>query len=336
MAKEVTMKDIAACLGISTVSVSKALTGKDGVSSQMRDMIRQKAEEMGYMYSATKSGKESRKFNIGVLVDAHYVQEQSGNFYFKMYQSIVLKLAQNHYSGILEILTEDMLQKMELPKVITDQKVDGIISLGKIEESYLKKVQETNLPLVYLDYYDQNMDIPSVITDNTYGTYMLMDYLIRKGHKKIAYVGDIHATPSILDRYLGYLRGLIEHHLSFREEYVICDRDKRGQYIDPVLPKDMPTAFVCNCDDIAKMLMEKLTALGYSLPDDISVVGFDNAPIAELTTPGLTTVQVDMDSMTQMSCDLLLRMIAGETDIHGRKVISGQLIIRDSVCDVKE
>ena len=336
MAKEVTMKDIAASLGISTVSVSKALSGKDGVSDEMRASIKQKALEMGYRYSITKSEKEGKKYIIGVLVEEHFIRDQTSNFYFKMYQSIIMKLSQNSYSGILEILTADMLGREELPKIITDQKVDGIIALGKINGAYLKKVRQTKLPLVYLDYYDRDMEVPSVITDNVYGTYMLMNHVIGMGHKKIAYVGDIYATPSILDRYLGYIRGLIMHNIPIRDDYLICDRDQNGTYLDLEMPEDMPTAFVCNCDEIASILINKLKDLGYCVPEDISVVGFDNTSLAEFTAPKLTTIQVDVDSMTQTACDILIRMICGEQGIHGRKVISGHLIIRDSVCNVKQ
>lgn len=336
MAKDVTMKDIAQAMGISTVSVSKALTDKDGVSAEVRHAIKKKAEEMGYRYSATKSGKETRNYNIGVLVEEHFIGGKTSAFYFKMYQSIVMKLSKSGYSGILEILTEDMIISGELPQMITDNKVDGIITLGKIQSAYLRKLRNCDTPIVYLDYYDRNMEVPSVITDNVYGTYTMMNHVVGKGHKKIAFVGDIYATPSILDRYLGYLRGMIVHGLEVNPDYLICDRDEKGVYLDLQLPEDMPTAFVCNCDEIALVLIEKLQRLGYRIPEDVSVAGFDNSTMAEFSNPKLTTVQVDVETMTETACDLLIRMIRGEKGIHGRKVISTKLIIRNSVNDITQ
>lgn len=331
MAKDVTMQDIAKALGISTVSVSKALTDKDGVSSEMRATIKRKAEEMGYRYSVTKSGKEGKNYNIGVLVEDHFIKDQTSAFYFKMYQSIIMKLPKNNYSGILEILTQDKIKSGVLPKIITDKKVDGLIALGKIESRYLRALRETGIPIVYLDYYDRHMEVPSVTTDNVYGTYMLMNHIVRMGHRKIAFVGDIEATPSILDRYLGYMRGLIVNNINVPTDYLICDRDAEGSYIEMKLPEDMPTAFVCNCDHVALFLIENLKKMGYRVPEDVSVVGFDNSPFAEYADPKLTTVEVDVDTMTETACDLLVSMIRGEKNIHGRKVISGKLIIRDSV-----
>lgn len=331
MAKDVTMQDIAKELGISTVSVSKALTDKDGVGSEMRAAIKKKAEEMGYRYSVTKSGKEGRNYNIGVLVEEHFIKDNTSAFYFKMYQSIVMKLPKNNYSGILEILTADKIKSGILPKIITDKKVDGLIALGKIESNYLKMLREIGIPIVYLDYYDRHMEVPSVTTDNVYGTYMLMNHIVRMGHRKIAFVGDIEATPSILDRYLGYMRGLIVNNISVPADYLICDRDAEGSYIDMKMPAEMPTAFVCNCDHVALFLIENLKKAGYRVPEDVSVVGFDNSPFAEYADPKLTTVEVDVDTMTETACDLLVSMIRGEKNIHGRKVISGRLIIRESV-----
>ncbi len=331
MAKDVTMQDIAKELGISTVSVSKALTDKEGVSSEMRAAIKRKAEEMGYRYSVTKSGKEGKNYNIGILVEDHFIKDQTSAFYFKMYQSIIMKLPKNNYSGILEILTSDTIRSGVLPKIITDKKVDGLIALGKIESRYLRQLRETGIPIVYLDYYDRHMEVPSVTTDNVYGTYMLMNHIVRMGHRKIAFVGDIEATPSILDRYLGYMRGLIVNNLNVPTDYLICDRDAEGAYIEMTMPEDMPTAFVCNCDHVALFLIDNLKKMGYRVPEDVSVVGFDNSPFAEFSDPKLTTVEVDVDTMTETACDLLVSMIRGEKNIHGRKVISGKLIIRDSV-----
>ena len=334
MAKDVTMRDIAKELGISTVSVSKALTGKEGVSNEMRALIKDKAEEMGYRYSATKSGKEGKSYNIGVLVEEQFIEIHTSAFYFKMYQSIVIQLSKCGFSAMLELLTAEVLESGALPGILVDKKVDGIITLGKIEENYLRKIRETQIPLVYLDYCDDHLDVPSVTTDNLYGTYLLTDYLARMGHQKIAFVGGILATPSIMDRYLGYQRGLLFHQLAAEADYVINDRSDDGKYIDLQLPVHMPTAFVCNCDDIAYVLMEQLKSKGYRIPEDISVVGFDNSTFAIYANPKLTTIEVDVDAMTEKACRLLIRIMKGEENIKGRTIISGKMIVRDSVAKI--
>lgn len=335
MAKNVTMRDIAKKVGVSTVTVSKALTDKDGVGSELRAVIKATAEEMGYTYSGIGDGfRRGRSYNIGVIVEEHYVDNSTTvfPFYMKMYNSINKQMSQFHYSVIMEAITSKMLAEHRMPDIVTERKVDGVIVLGQMKSDYLKVLRENKLPVVYLDFYDSTMEVPSVINDNMYGTYMLTNYLVSMGHKKIAYVGSIDATASILDRYLGYYRSLLTHQLKMPDDYIIPDRDDEGYFIDLQMPKEMPTAFVCNCDGTANLLMKLLISRGYRIPQDISVVGFDNYSAEfDYNLPKLTTIEVNIEEMTKNAVEMIIRLLKGEENLGGRKVISGKLIIRGSV-----
>lgn len=335
MAKNVTMRDIAKKVGVSTVTVSKALTDKDGVGSELRAVIKATAEEMGYTYSGIGDGfRRGRSYNIGVIVEEHYVDNSTTvfPFYMKMYNSINKQMSQFHYSVIMEAITSKMLAEHRMPDIVTERKVDGVIVLGQMKSDYLKVLRENKLPVVYLDFYDRTMEVTSVINDNMYGTYMLTNYLVAMGHKKIAYVGSIDATASILDRYLGYYRSLLTHQLKMPDDYIIPDRDDEGYSIDLQMPKEMPTAFVCNCDGTANLLMKLLISRGYRIPQDISVVGFDNYSAEfDYNLPKLTTIEVNIEEMTKNAVEMIIRLLKGEENLGGRKVISGKLIIRDSV-----
>jgi len=329
------MKDIATRLGVSTVTVSKALTDKDGVGDELRGIVKETAKQMGYRYNVTaKALKDGKSYNIGVILEGHYIDVQNDVFYMKMYQNIIRILAKSNYSGIMELITPEMYTNMTLPNIVVENKVDGIIVLGQMKSDYLKIIRESEIPIVYLDFYDRQMEVDSVITDSVYGTYMLTNYIVSKGHTKIAYVGSIHATASILDRFLGYYRSLLVNNIPFREEYIISDRGEDGLFIDLELPEDMPTAFVCNCDELAYILMERLKKMGYRVPEDISVVGFDNYTFAGYSSPKLTTVEVNVEAMALTAVETLIKRILGEKSTQGRKVISGNLIIRDSVADL--
>ena len=329
------MRDIAKKVGVSTVTVSKALTDKDGVGSELRAVIKATAEEMGYTYSGIGDGfRRGRSYNIGVIVEEHYVDNSTTvfPFYMKMYNSINKQMSQFHYSVIMEAITSKMLAEHRMPDIVTERKVDGVIVLGQMKSDYLKVLRENKLPVVYLDFYDRTMEVPSVINDNMYGTYMLTNYLVAMGHKKIAYVGSIDATASILDRYLGYYRSLLTHQLKMPDDYIIPDRDDEGYSIDLQMPKEMPTAFVCNCDGTANLLMKLLISRGYRIPQDISVVGFDNYSAEfDYNLPKLTTIEVNIEEMTKNAVEMIIRLLKGEENLGGRKVISGKLIIRDSV-----
>ncbi len=332
MGKKVTMRDIAKRLSISTVTVSKALGEKDGVSESLRGTIKQLASEMGYSYTSLSENEQLLKdYNIGIIVASNYMQEGTYPFYFKMYQSIVRYLSSHKYSGIMELITPLMREKKILPNIASGKKVDGIIVMGQLNSEYLELLKGKKIPLIYLDFYDKNEQENSVITDNVYASYLLTNYVVEMGHEKIAFVGNIYATSSILDRYLGYYRSLLMNGIAVREDYLISDRGEDELFIDLKFPKDMPTAFVCNCDEIAYVLMEKLKERGYRIPEDISVVGFDNYTLAGYTSPKLTTVEVNIEAMTKHAVDLLVGQIEGRSVEKGRRLISGKLIIRDSV-----
>lgn len=339
MAKSVTMHDIAKEMGVSTVTVSKALNNKEGVGGSLRAAIRKKAKEMGYQFTlANKAMRDDTSKTVGVLVDALYVvRDKNPNtspFYLRMYQNVVVALAEYGYSAILEVITDEMIAKKAMPKVLLDNKVDSIIVMGPIREKYIQLIRNVDLPVVHLDFYDEDSDIPSVVTDNMYGTYILTQHLIEMGHRKIAFLGSVDATSSILDRYLGYLRALMANHIALRQDYLIPDRGADGIFVDFELPlADMPTAFVCNCDDAGYVLMERLRKEGYRIPEDISVVGFDNYTFLSFAFPRLTTIEVDVVEMSHKAIDLLVSMMRGADKTGSRIIVSGRFIQGDSVAE---
>jgi LacI family transcriptional regulator len=205
--KNVTMRDIARSLDISTVTVSKALSDKDGVSTELKDKIKSVAEDMGYRYnSLAKSMKEGKSYNIGVIIADKFIKDDVDAFYLKMYHNVVKALSKANYYGIMEIVSTKAEKDLTIPNVISDNKVDGVIVLGQMWPQYLAVIKRTSLPLVFLDFYDEQLDVDSVISDSFYGAYTLTNHVISLGHKEIGFVGNIFATSSILDRYLGYYK----------------------------------------------------------------------------------------------------------------------------------
>lgn len=331
----VRMKDIADALNISTVTVSKALSGKEGVSIELREKIKETAEVMGYRYNTFAKGmKEGKSYNIGVLIAERYTINDGDAFYLKIYQNIVKVLSKGNYYGIMELVNGEAENNNIIPNVILDNKVDGIIVLGQMKSKYLETIYKSKVPLVFLDFYEEMMDVDSIISDSFYGAFTITNHLIAKGHKDIGFIGNIYATNSILDRYLGYQKALIISKIPFKEQWIISDRCEDGKYIDIKLPKEMPTAFVSNCDSVAYIFINKLKKAGYKVPEDISVVGYDNDIFATLSTPKLTTIEVDTQTMAETAIGSIMRKIQGEQRSLGRKVIGGNLIVRDSVSEI--
>lgn len=306
------MRDIAERLGVSSVTISKALNDKEGVSGELKEKIKSVAAEMGYRFNThAKSMKEGLAYNIGVVIPERFTGTTQA-FYLQFYQQLSKVMDRHHYSGILHILSQDDENQLVLPRVYNEKKVDGFIILGQISKRYVEEIQSIESPVIFLDFYtDQNI-IDSVLTDNFFGIYEITNYLIKNGHKKIAFVGNVYATSSIQDRFLGYYKSLLEHRIDLPDDYVIKDRDERGNYIDIDFPDNMPTAFVCNNDEVAYNLINSLRKNGFRVPDDCSVVGFDNSIYATLTDPPLTTVEVDMEEMSKVTIKFLMEKLKNE------------------------
>lgn len=331
MKSNVTMRDIAERVGVSSVTISKALNDKEGVSDELKEKIKIIAEEMGYRFNThAKSMKEGLSYNIGIVIPERFTGSTQA-FYLQFYQVLSKVMGTYRYSGILHLLSQEDEKQLVLPRIYNEKKVDGFIILGQISMEYVEEIQKIDSPVVFLDFYTNQNEIDSVLTDNFFGVYDITNYLIKNGHRNIAFVGNVYSTSSIQDRFLGYYKSLLEHRIEIRNDYVIKDRDESGKYIDIDFPKDMPTAFVCNNDEVAYNVINALQKKGYNVPEDCSVVGFDNSIFATLTEPLLTTIEVDMDKMSKVAVKLILEKLKNPNKKFGRTLVEGKIIYRDSV-----
>lgn len=339
MAKAVKLSDIAERVGVSTVTVSKALSGQKGVSEEVRKKIRSIAEELGYQQpSAARKSQNHRNFNIGILISERFLVKYE-SFYWQMYQAVATRATAEECFTMLEVIGKAEEENGRMPKLVQERKVDGIIVIGKMMDAYLQHLNtEAGIPVIYLDYYNGREASDSVISNSYYGTYELTYYLYRMGHRKIAYVGTLLATESITDRYFGYQKALLELGLEQKKEWVLDDRHIETGEIDTVnmlqIPKDMPTAFVCNCDLTASFLIKKLKDNGYRVPEDISVVGFDNYLYPGLSDIQITTYEVDLEEMARRAIHNMISKISNENYKPGIHIVEGHMVLKESVVQI--
>ncbi|MFV0402238.1 MAG: LacI family DNA-binding transcriptional regulator [Oscillospiraceae bacterium] len=335
MPKAVRMADIAARMGVSTVTVSKALSGKDGVSETLREKIRQTAVEIGYIktFGGAKQVNRSGTGNIGIIIPYHFVEKQN-SFYWDMYERVISRLMSNDYYGILEVLRQEDEGRNTPPRLLQEGKTDGVIVIGQLRPEYHRYLNSVSTaPIMFLDSYDSTNGNDSIISDGYYGMYAVTNHLLSQGHTDVYYVGTLGATSSISDRYYGFCRAMSEQNLPVTENMVIPDRDKEG-FLALTLPERLPTAFVCNCDQTAYELILMLKAKGVRMPEDVSIVGFDNYMWSDISDPTITTYSVDMEGMARSCVDRLIRKIHNKSYLPSLKVVSGQVVVKDSVMPI--
>ncbi len=330
---EVKMKDIAAAVNVSVVTVSNALSGKKGVSEELRQLIEKTAREMGY--NQKKAEKTSQGGVMGVIASEKYITV-GNSFYWAMYQHLVYEASKMQSVTMLEILTFDAEEKEELPKLVKEKAISGLIIIGWMSESYVKKiVAAAGVPIVLLDFRMKGIQCDAVMSSNYVGMYKMTRYLLERGHREIAFVGSIRANENILDRYYGYKKAMLEAGVREWDDWVLEDRDLTEGLGHIEIPENLPTAFVCNSDWTAGLLYNELSERGLRVPEDVSIVGYDNYLYGSPFAEKLTTFSVDMKQMARRAVKLLKGKMKGDDKYWGTRYIDGMVIERQSVKNLK-
>ena len=172
MAKTVRLKDIADRIGVSTVTVSKALSGQKGMSEELREKIHALADEMGYVPSVSrKQDFSSKSYTIGVLISENFMSEYS-SFYTRMHQQVSQIAMDKGCFTMLEVISVENEKNKATPRLIEDNKIDGIVVVGRLDQEYLQSIKENSgIPMVYLDFCNHSGDEDAVVSHSINGAY---------------------------------------------------------------------------------------------------------------------------------------------------------------------
>ncbi len=287
MAK-ITLDRIAAEIGVSKVAVSKALNNQKGVSEALRKRIKEYADSIGY--SKRNSGIDICNKKFLYLINQDFFLTPSEQFYSTIFY--FLSSACNKANCQLQIAflePENTLEKMKAS--ISAFKPDGIYIAGEVGKSIIRYVEKMTTPTVFIDYYSPLYNCNYVYVDNYHLSYQLTKYVIQRGHRRIGFVGDITNTASIADRFFGYQRALQDERIPFLSKWHINENLEKKT--DPLsLPQtidELPTAYLCHCDAAAQRLYTALAIRGLHVPEDISVISFDNTDLCDSLMPKLTS-----------------------------------------------
>lgn len=339
---KVKMKDIAERCGVSVNAVSLALNNKPGVSDEMRINILRTAEELGYLETKEKFVKTFARTNICIMLQARYSRDM--DFYGRVLFGVVEEAKKNGYDTLMNFFDDE---NFEVPVTVRERRVTGIIIIGKIKDCNIEQLCGYNIPLVLADHASLTQNIDSIITDNKLGGYIIVKYLVEEGFTRIGFFGELEYSLSIKERFWGYKEALANFMPRLRgndldqyvgkysilegiEEAILLNKDKE---IIELLKKHekMPEVFVCSNDKAAILLMMTLQKLGYEIPKDISLVGFDNITMCEKIQPKLTTVNVNKERIGKRAVQRLLYKKSHRNRPTENVVISVELVKRESV-----
>lgn len=327
--KTVRLADIAERMGVSIVTVSNALQGRRGVGEALRQKIEEQAKEMGY-HVPTKNNKKAT-LKVGVVIAKEYVITPK-SFYMELYQQLVAELAKKNGIALLEIL--DTKDPGSYPELLENETVNGIVVIGEIKDPFTEEMMSrSKVPVVFMDYYKNIPDGDFVLTDGYFGGYAITKYLLDRGMTDLDFVGTPNTTSSISDRYMGYRRALLKHGIPFDESKVIFDRSKDNKQYQIHLPERIPEGFVCNNDYVAAQIVDLLIEQGYRVPEDVSVIGFDNYNGQNKNDIKITTYAIDRKEFARAVVEVLCKRIRGvkNRNSYDYRILEGRIMAGNSV-----
>jgi len=320
------MRDIAEKLGVSVMTVSKALSDKDGVGKELKERIRAEAEKIGYRKNTMASDMRlGSSHNIGLLFGGQ--DDTTPHVHPALLNGLIQCLTEMGYYAIEEIIGKEKIDGGVLPNIVKENKVEGVIILGFLNPSYVALIDNVGIPMLYVDFFAPSHEADAIICDNVYGFYLLTRHLLQLGHTDIVFIGNPLFDDNTMDRCLGYEKALKEQGLPVRP--AVNDMDSLGKRLPFVLPEEMPTAFICASSETAFLLEKLLSDNGYAVPKNISVVCFDDDVYAKMASPPITAFHIDYHEMAFLASVTIIQEV-NESSHVGRKTISGKIVYRQS------
>lgn len=330
--KKISMQDIADKVGVSKNCVSLALNNKRGVSDELRERILKAAREMNYAGLGLQERSKSTK-NILVLAPEYVMSDR---VFYPVFIWEIEKYARSQgYNAIFTGISVEMERQLTLPRLLYDMDYQGLVVLGVLKRAYIEKLFQFHRKLVMVDTHDSGLYCNTVITENIHGASMAVNYLIQQGHRDIGFIGPIEKTSSNYERWIGFNNAMEASKLPVSREYCLlqssdfsCTEEEIDHFVHSL--SSMPTVWFCANDLMASSLIHVMSKYNIKVPEQVSIVGFDDAEIASLVIPKLTTVRVKRDAICKQAIHLLIG--ESESQMDAVKIsVYGELVIRDSV-----
>lgn len=335
----VTMAEIAEQSGVSLSTVSLVLRDKPGVGPDTRQRVLNVAKSLGYIPTNSNAQHRSSLTTIGLILKAEPDRiPQANQFYSHVIAGIEAACRQQQINLLYATLPVDQdSYPLELPRILIEgDTADGLLLVGAFLDETLAQVVERHLsPIVLVDAYSASNHYDSVVSDNFNGAYQAVTHLVQHGHRHIGLVAcHPQAYPSIQERRRGYIQALQDNDipdLYFADCHIINRQEIFNATTDLLQRNPQTTAVLGANDEVAITVMEVAQALGLHIPNDLSVVGFDDIDLADCVSPSLTTMRVDKVGMGRLAVQLLVNRVKYPESSPVTAVIRPHLVERCSV-----
>jgi len=332
----VTIKDIARELNIAPSTVSRALNDHPALKKETKDAVRALAEELDYQPNLLALNLLQKKSNtIGVIVP-----EITGHFFSAIITGIQDVIVNSDYNIMICLSNESYEEEMTIVKKLSKIQIDGVLVSPSSETKnfdHFRRLQKSGIPVVVFDRDCPGLDADKVLVDDYFGALQAVEYLIGTGCKNIAHLGGPLNLSTTEHRLQGYLDALEKNNIPVNKEYIVhvqgfSHKDGAKSTKKLLEKKERPDAIFAYNDNIAISAMHIVKKLGFKIPEEVSILGFDDEPHSAFITPSLSTVWQPVYSMGMLSARILLSHLNNKNTMleFRREVFKPELVIRGS------
>jgi len=335
--KITSIKDVARKAGVSISTVSNALNNSRYVKKETKEKILEITKNLNYTPNIIARGLKTRSTSTVAVI----VPDISNQFFAQVIRGVEEVARQRKYNVLLTCTYYDVLEEKKSIEILRQQFVDGFLFISGYDSfAHIKELNDDKVPVVVADRELKEKKIPSVLIENFVAMRDTVNYLHRLGHKRIGYISYTYDNQTTVEkRFKGYCRGLKDNKLVFDPDIVVISEALRlnelqgsREAIKKILNcKDIPSVIINASDFIAVGVIRALKELKIKIPEEISVVGFDNILMSLYTDPLLTTIKQPKKQMGDTAMNLLLDIIKHKRVKEKNIILPTDLIIRNSV-----
>lgn len=329
-----TMKDIARIAKVSTSTVSHVINNTRYVSDEIREKIMKVVNELNYTPSAVaRSLKVKETKTLGMLVTA-----TSNPFFAEVVSGVEQYCNQHHYNLIISSIDGNEQRLQQNIQTLIQKQVDGLLLMYSDTRHAMVEQLNLNLPIVVMDWWPTELNADKIYENSEFGAYLATKTLIEQGHKNIAIITGKLDKSLAHNRLLGYQKALQDVHLPINPDWIIESHfDFEGgvegmKKLLQITPR--PTAVFACSDTIAVGVYQVAWQQGLRIPQDISVIGYDNIMLAQYLTPPLTTIHQPKAELGKLAVETLLERIKSPDLEYKTTMLQPQLIWRASVAKI--
>jgi LacI family transcriptional regulator len=338
MGSKPTIRDVAKKAGVSIATVSYVLNENpdEAISERAKQRVMDAVRALNYHRAAAAVNLATQRTrNIGIILYPGH-SDVTNPFYSFVIQGIIREAMERDYNLLFSYVEPWYRDGQDLPKVIREANVAGVIFVGHLNPRMLYDIRDAGVAVVAIDHHPRIRNVASIQIDNRAGGQLAAEHLVGLGHEDFAFLGYVADNASIVQRAQAFLRTLERSGITRakQRELVRCNAitfdEGYARSRELLQRKDRITAIFCANDEVAAGALRAVREFGASVPRDVSVVGFDDVIVASYTDPPLTTIRVGKDQLGRRATARLLDIVERRRSDTREDVVPVELVVRSS------